>query len=329
MQGIKTILVITILIIWCTPFSGTFLLAETNPENEPEDVIVEEEEEGGKKKIGIEWEFELDPYYTYVDLIGSFTDQPIPDEGEKSELEIYKDLFLSSYWPRFFILEASINPLPCLGVFLKKNASEFYEDAAFSGDVNLLKAVTAGFEEPWAFSLVLGDVVTFTKPGEKKRKEGNYGFLGYLASVGNYHIKDNELIRDDWLEVEWKIKGDREYETQKLNWSLRIGGKFHENPDITDVYYIGVRRSRLDFEASATSILKNSGIEYVMDVDSETFEFVRHYFTVDKKWPIKEKKVALTLVLGLIWESNKRYKGSLREDEVDNFQVILRPNIEF
>jgi hypothetical protein len=213
-------------------------------------------------------------------------------------------------------------------VVLKKNAKDFYDDSAFSGDVNLLKAITAGFEEPWAFSAVLGDVVTFTRPGEK-RKEGNYGFMGYLASVGNYHIKDNELIRDDWLEVEWKVKGDREYETQKLNWSFRIGGKFHDNPDITDVYYAAIRRSRLDYEASATSILKNSGIEYKMDLDSETFEFVRHYFTVDKKWPFKEKKIALTLVLGLIWESNKRYKGSLREEEVDNFQIILQPNIEF
>ena len=40
-------------------------------------------------------------------------------------------------------------------------------------------------------------------------------------------------------------------------------------------------------------------------------------------------KIALTMVLGLIWESNKRYSGPLKEEKSDNFQLILQPNIEF
>lgn len=328
-KGMKKRFIRPLLIIFCVLFIASYSIAETN-EGEAINATPEAKKKSEEEREGIrfEWEFELDAYYTYLDLIGSLTDQPIPDAGEKSELEIYRDLFLSSYLPRFFILEASINPMPCLGVLIKKNFRDFYEDSELESDVNLVKAITAGFEEPWAFSVVLGDVVTFTRPGEKK-KEGNYGFMGYLMSVGNYHIKDNDLIRDDWYELEWKVKGDREYPQQKLHWSFRIGGKFHDNPDITDVYYASVRRSRLDYEASAKSIIKNGGIEYTFDVDADTFEFVRHYFTVDKKWPFKNKKFAFTLALGIIWESSKRYQGSLKEEKVDNFQVLLRPNIEF
>ena len=333
MNIIEKINFILLLFFLTMALIGSYGFAETNANDEAKPNIIEEKDhEEKEEKKRFEWEFDLDAYYTYIDLIGNLTDQPIPDAGEKTELEIYKDLFLSSYWPRFFILEASINPMPCLGVLIKDNAESFYEDSELGTDFNLIKAITAGFEEPWAFSLVLGDVVTFTKPGAKKRKEGNYGFMGYLASVGNYHIKDNELFRDDWYELEWKVKGDREYPHQKLKWSFRIGGKFHDNPDIADVYYVGVKRDRLDSKASAKSILKNSGIEYKVDWDSDTFEFVRHEFTVNKKWPFKEKKMGLRglkLILGIIWESNKRYTGSLREEDADNFQVLIQPNIEF
>jgi hypothetical protein len=316
------------LIILFVHLTGFHLFAETDRKNEAEAVPRENKEAADGDGISFEWEWEFDAYYSNVALIGSLTDEPIPDVGEKNEIEIYKDLFLSSYLPRFFIVEASINPMPCLGVVIKKNERSTYEDAEFEDDFNLIKAITAGFEEPWALSLFLGDVVNFWRPGEKK-KEWNKGLMGYLVSAGNYHIKDNELINDDWYEVEWKVKGDREYTSQKLNWSFRIGGKFHSNPDITDVLYTSIRRSRLDYEASAKSILKNGGIEYRFDLDARTFDLVRHYFTIDKKWPFKERKFAVSLTLGFLWESDERYKGSLREEGVDNFQVMIRPNLEF
>jgi len=216
-----------------------------------------EEKETDKKKIV--FEYELDPYYSALDLYVSLTEKPIPDMGERSELEIYRDLLKRSYIPRFLVLEASVNPLPVLGVYIRNHANELYKSSEVL-DVNLVEAVTAGFEEPWALSLFLGDVVNYTKKGEKK-KSGNKGFMGYLVSVGNWHIKDNILIRDDWFELEWKIKGDRELKTKKLNWSFRVGEKFHSNDDITDILYLSLRRSRLDLEET-TSRLKNSGFEY-------------------------------------------------------------------
>ena len=287
---------------------------------------VKKQDEITQKRVSVE--YEIDAYYSNIGLYINLTDEPIPDAGEKEEFEIYRDLLYSSYIPRFLVLEAAVFPMPNLGVYLKDDANDFYKSADVYSDLNIVKAVTAGFEEPYAFSVFLGNVMKFTKPGEKQ-KQGNFGYMGYLISVGDYHIKDNELIKDNWYEIEWKIKGDRKFSTHDLHWSFRVGGKLHDNPYIKDVIYLSLRRSMLDLEEYA-SILKNSGFEYTFDVDSKTLAPLRHYFTVDKKWPVKEQKIAFSLTVGFIWEDAEKYTGPLRDKEGrDNFQVIIRPNILF
>lgn len=276
----------------------------------------------------VEYEFEFDPYYSSLGVYVSLTDKPIPDAGEKSELEVYRVLLLSSYIPRFLVLETSVNPLPVLGVAIKSSSPDFYESVDVSRNFNLVQAVTAGFEEPYAFSLFLGNVVNFASRGEKK--SGNKGYMGYLFSIGNYHIGENEFVRDNWYELEWKIKGDRKEPERSTHWSFRVGLKNHGNDEIADAVYLSLRRSRLDYTASAASVLKNSGFEYTFDMDLRTFNALRHYFFVSKKWPFKSMKFALTVDAGFIWASKLKYSGSLGEDSSgDNFQIILWPNIEF
>ncbi|MBI5047339.1 MAG: hypothetical protein HZB54_00105 [Deltaproteobacteria bacterium] len=283
-------------------------------------------EETTRKRVSLE--YEIDAYYSNIGLYISLTDQPIPDAGEKEELEIYKDLLFSSYIPRFLVLEAAVFPMPNLGVYLKEDAGDLYKEANISENLNLVKAITAGFDEPYAFSVFLGNVVSFTRPGEKW-KQGNFGYMGYLISVGDYHIKDNDLIKDNWCELEWKIKGDRKFSTHDLHWSFRVGGKLHDNADIKNAIYLSLRRSRLDLEESG-SILKNSGFEYTFDMDMKTLDPLRHYLVVDKKWPFKGPKIAFSLAVGFIWEAAKRYTGSLRsKGDGDDFQIIIRPNILF
>ncbi len=273
------------------------------------------------------FEYELDAYYSNIGLYINLTDKPIPDAGEKDEFQIYKELLFSSYVPRFVVLEAAVFPMPNLGVHLKENSPEFYKNGEVIGDVNLIKAVTAGFQEPYAFSLFLGNVVRFSSPGGKHER-GNFGYMGYLLSFSNYHIKDNELIEDKSVELEWKIKGDRKFATHDLHWSFRVGGKLHSNPDIRDALYVSLRRDRLDFER-LDSILANSGFEYTFDMDMRSLTPIRHYFTIDKKWPLEKRKVAFSLAAGFIWEGDRKYTGVLSERDPESFQIILRPNITF
>ena len=57
---------------------------------------------------------------------------------------------------------------------------------------------------------------------------------------------------------------------------------------------------------------------------------IRHYFTLDKKWPVENRQMAFSLAAGFVWESKRKYTGELAAGrEKDDFQFILRPNIEF
>lgn len=274
-------------------------------------------------------ETEVDAYYTDIGLYINLTDAPIPDAGEKPEIVVYRDLLYSSFIPRFLVLEAAVFPMPNLGAYLNDNAHGFYDNGDVTHDINIIKAVTAGFEEPYALSLFLGNVVSFTRAGER-HKSGNFGYMGYLASVSNYNIHNNKLIPDKSLELEWKIKGDRKLPTHVLHWSFRVGGKIHGNRDIKDVVYLSLRRSRLDFEDEADSFFKNSGAEYTVDFDSKTFKPIRHYFVIDKKWPIKDQKMGISFAIGFIWQGAEKYSGTLADTKrQDEYQVVLRPNIEF
>ncbi len=275
-----------------------------------------------------ELSFEPDAYYTNAAVTVALTSAPIPHVGEKTEKEIYATLLSRAYAPRFLVLEASVNPLPYAGTYLRERHGNFYHDAEIAGNFNWVKAVTAGFEEPYAVSVFLGNVVNFDVPGE--RATAGKGYSGLLYSTGTYHIKDNTLIRDDWEELEWKVKGDRKTTERKLGWSFRIGAKLHENPYITDIVYLSFRRSRLDYRPDRNSIFNNSGFEYTYDMDRKSLNAIRHYFTIDKKWLLAGGRTAFTMVFGAIWESNKKYTGPLSAGrETSDLQFILRPNIEF
>ncbi len=273
--------------------------------------------------------FEPRSDYTDVDLIIALTKTPIPQLGEKSESEIYTTLLSrAAILPQFLVMEASVNPTPYLGTYIREHNPDLYERAQISGSFNWIKALTAGFEEPWALSLLAGNVANFEIPGSKEIK--GLGYSGYLFSAGNYHIKDNVLIKDYWQEYEWKMKGDRKSPRIQLSWSFRIGAKLHGNPNITDIYYISFRRSRIDYHPEGYSLFNNSGFEYTYDMDRRTFNAIRHYFFVDRKWPYQNSRMAFSLAIGFVWESAKKYTGALAAGRDKNdFQFLLRPNIEF
>jgi len=274
-----------------------------------------------------EVEVELDSYYSSVDYYLPLTNAPIPCLDENNEFEIYKRLLLSPV-PRFLVAEVSINPAPCLGVFLRKNEEDLYNRAYITPSFNLIQGVTAGFDEPWAGSLFLGNVMSYSPPGLKQC--AGKGYIGALLSGGNYHIKDNVLIEDDWLETELKIKGDKASEQNKITWSFRLGAKFHRNPYIKDVLYFSIRRDRIDYGDFNLSFLKNSGIEYTCDVENDTGRIIRHYFRIGKKIPLGKLRAAFSIDTGFIWEGSDMYTGPLaRPGNGSLFQFILQPNLEF
>jgi hypothetical protein len=279
------------------------------------------------RKPGTEVVWEFDAYYSNVGIFVPLTDKPIPVLQEKDELSIYRQLLKASFPPRFFLFEASVMPLPILGVYLKKNHRHFYDNAKV-GEVNLIESVTAGFQEPYALTLFFGNVATFALPGED-RKDTNKGYMGYMFSGGHQHIKDNVLINDKWLQMEWKLKGDREFRNVIHRWSFRLGVILHENRDIEDIGYLGFRRSDLDFKAPFLSWLKNIHVQLRSDFALDDGEFMRQELTFGKKYPLRNRRVSLNFDVGFIWENEERYGTRYRNADDSEFTLVLRPNIEF
>jgi hypothetical protein len=279
-----------------------------------------------------EFEVQLDLYYSAVDYIFSLTDDPIPSYSQNDEKKLYATLVQSFLKPRFALLELSLNPMPYGGALLKEHASDFYKKGDW-GEVNVYQALTEGMPEPWAFSLFWGGINNFHSPQADSVVTGK-GFSGFLFNAGNYHLLANEMIPSYWLESEWKLKGTDLNAWRSLSWSFRVGYKKHWHPEITDFVYVGVKRSRSDYQKvnnlnPLEFFFKNSEMEFLLYVTPE-LNFTNIYILGGKKWVWGEKKQhVVTLSMGLQRLTHYSYSGELREQASRGWSLIFRPNYEF
>ena len=282
-------------------------------------------EEGNTAEVM--WEF--DPYYTSVGLYTPLTSEPIATITSDSEIEIYTKLIKGSAIPRYMLLEDSVYPMPVLGTYLKKQSPNFYNSwEVGNGGINLLESATAGFQEPWAVSAFFGNIANLVRPGET-RSGNNIGYTGYLISAGSKHIKENVIISDNWYELEWKIKGERNFKNDKLKWSFRVGGKFHDNPEITDVVYAAMHRNNLNFNFPFLHWVKNTEIALKVHFSQLDAQMVRAEVIAGKKYPLANKDYTPTLNIGFVWSSPKEYSGVLATSDKNTVTLVFRPSIEF
>jgi hypothetical protein len=274
----------------------------------------------------LDWETDL--YYSNVSVNIPLTDRPILSISDADEFKVYSQLFMDSLVPRYLLLEAAVMPLPLAGAGFRKYAPDVYHDLDIGGNQNLIRWVTAGFEEPYAVSIFLGEMIKFSKAGESELSS-NKGYMGYMLSYSNQHIRNNILIPDHSFELEWKLKGEKNFKDEVLSWSFRLGTKIHSNKDIADTAYLGIMRSNLDFKANPFEFLHNSTIDFRWDFSMADGRLLRQEYVVGKKFPLPSWHLAFKLDLGLIWEDRGRYTGSLRDADFQNFSVVLRPNIIF
>lgn len=274
---------------------------------------------------GLTLEWELDPYYSNVSLFLPLTDQPMPEVELANEAGIYLELLRNAFSPRFFLTEISINPLPLLGVYIKDQHPDFFDGADVNEDLNLIQVFTEGFEEPYALSFFVGNVIKFKSRKGSDSKVINKGFSGFLVSFGDQHIKDSVLIDDNWYEFEWKLKGDRQIGTVNHSWSFRVGGKQHGNPDIADVIYVGMRRELFDRNPGNYRWLDNTGIDFAVDFARQNNSVVQQRIFVEKEWP----RAAGIFNLGIGLNRNiNRYSGALAGDS-DEVSLIIQPGFRF
>lgn len=287
--------------------------------------FAEEELESASRPIEVIWE--ASPYYSSVGVLLPFTEAPLALAGDSvGEFDAYRRLFANSMRPSIVLLEASVYPMPLLGTEIRRRYPEQYEQD--SQNARLIPAVTSGFQEPWALSFFLGNDMLFVRQGQPT-KETNRGYMGWLVSVGDKHIKDNLLIDDRWAEFEWKMKGERVFDEDRLTWSFRLGARFHEHPNIGNTLYVGLERSSLDFNAPLLSWMQNTKTRVLTEFLQETGEFARQELIFGKKIPVAAWRSAMLLEFGAIYERSAKYSGGLETTGRSGLTVILRPNIEF
>ena len=277
-------------------------------------------DEEQKKSI----DYQIDAYYSQIAYNQDF--KPPEVMPPEMETDLYFYLLKNFFDINSVRLEVSANPLPILGVYLRKNKNEFYQDSEVAG-VNIINSLTEGFPEPGAISLFLGDRVYL---GNEEVGITGVGVGGFLLSVGGQHIVNNLIFSDKWYEGEMKVKGASILPTGKVQYSYRLGMKMHENKNIRDTMDIGIKRSHTDSTYDGWSPFYNSEIELRGDLAYDNWQITRMSGIFGKKFPNKDKSVVYSLDLGAIWVRGKGYTGALRDSVGDpGWSFVIRPNMSF
>ena len=275
----------------------------------------------------IEYDYELDAYYSnvsaYIDLDKN---NKIEDGTSYTETQIYSDLIANSLSPNIFLVEASVHPMGIAGLYFRQNNEDMYDRSKIQG-FNWIKPLTAGYEEPYALSFFVGRMLVF-KNKDQDHIGKNRAFVGTLVTIGDYTIKDNRAYYDKWGLIEFKLKGTRDKKDRDLDWSFRVGAHVHDNNDFADNIYIGARRSSIDYRRSGWSFIHNTAFSLMLAVSADKFTFTDAEITVEKKWPISwAKKMSFGLAVGYLYAGDDKYRGDLRDEGIDNHQLIFRPNL--
>ncbi|WP_321777630.1 hypothetical protein [Sulfurimonas sp.] len=277
----------------------------------------------------VEYDYETDIYYSNVSaFIDLDRDANITDATSYSETQIYTNLLKNTFKPNIFLLEASLHPMGIGGLYFRQNHEDMYNRSKIQ-EFNWAKALTAGFEEPYALSFFVGRMMVF-----KNNKDDNIGknraYMGTLVSIGDYSIKDNVAHYDRWYNIEFKLKGTRDKKDKDLDWSFRVGTRIHENKNFVNNIYIGARRSSIDYKKSVWSFIYNSAFSTMIAVSADTFNLTEAELMLEKKWPLSwGKKVSFGLGLGYLYNSGAKYKGKLVDEGIDNHQIMFRPNLKW
>lgn len=276
----------------------------------------------------VEFDYELDAYYSNVSaFIDLDRDANITDGSSMSERQLYQRLLLNSLTPNIFLMEFSLHPMSIGGLYYRDNNENLYTESKLK-KFHLVKSLTAGFDEPYSISMFLGHMIVFTKKNST-RAGNNRAYTGVLLTVGDKTIKDNKAHLDTWVNIEFKLKGTRDKKNADLDWSFRFGSRMHTEKDFADSIYIGARRKSIDYDKSIFSIVYNSAFSTMFAVSADTFEIIEGEAMVEKVYPSSIEGLSISLGIGYIYISDDKYLGILRDEGVDNHQLILRPNLKY
>lgn len=258
-----------------------------------------------------------------------------------AEEEIYFRLGQRLIFPSYLLFQITGYPLSALSSYLETDHYDSYEQFNIFEDFNLLRSVGVGFEEPYAFSLFLGNILflAYADSAENRLKQSGSALAGFLISSGRHQIYNNIYLYDNWYQIELMLIGNlAEPKRRKISWNFRLGAKLHQNEHLRDVFTLTIERSHTDWRSPSWTLAKNSIFKYQAHLpipsSKDSTPATSHLITYGKRVPLNlfQKKIFLVLGVGVRWEWVKLYHHDLNQfDPEPESQLIwlIQPNLEF
>lgn len=261
----------------------------------------------------------------------------------QQEGPIYHWLLSRLHKPRYLVFQVTAYPLAFLSSELETFHPEQFNRFKFMG-MNLMRSVGSGYEEPYALSLILGNLafLGYNKNQSnhfKKINQSGSAIGGLSVTTGQVHIHDNIQIRDWWWQYELILTGIlQEPKARKINWNFRVGVKTHEYKIARDVAIFYFQRSHTDWQNRRFSLIRNSRFQYEahfpIDNGWRRPSTTRQFFSYSKKLPFQILGYFVTFRLGggLLWEHIRYYdhqERQFRPKEESRLLWLVQPSVEF
>lgn len=304
-----------------------------------------------QKIFGYYWKYSygIGAYRTFGSInVKLQKDVPHEQISPNREIDIFKTLFKQIYLPKYMLLQLTIYPLATLSSFLETDRPQVFKKFEIYNHLNMLRAAGGDFEEPYAMSLFLGNIIGFqykhkntsnTFISKKRESRINSILSGFLLSAGHLHIQDNIRISDSWAEILLMLTG--KWEIPKIRntlWDFRMGYRYHENKLVTSVAVFSFKRDHTEWQYSGWFPSKNSMIQaiFYMPVGADALNrpfFTRQLFLIGKKFPIGmfKRRIMLKIGLGMLWEQTRLYdRDEKKFDDIEHRTTtwLIQPSIE-
>ena len=253
---------------------------------------------------------------------------------------IYSKLIRELTLPKFLLIQHTFYPMTSLSSYLETEKAAAFNRFNTIYDINLLRSVSGGYEEPFSWSIFAGNVLFMRYQFDKQhRKQAGSALAGFAYSLGYHQILDNINIHDFWRQLEFVLIGNiNEKSHRKLSWNFRIGVKFHRSPLLNNVVTLQFERSHSLYRPDKVSFLRNSIIKYKayfpITTENNPPHSVYQNLVYGKKFPVKmfRKTVFLVLAIGARWEWVYRYNRDEKQfpsKPEGYFSWLFLPNVEF
>ncbi len=284
----------------------------------------------------------LDIYKSYAPFYIHLERNKKPAIWRKGEeLEIYSDLSQRLLFPRYLVLQVTAYPVASLSSFMETDRYSTYQRFELIPNINLIRSIGAGDEEPYAFSLLMGNILflAYEDSISQKLKQSGSAIAGLLFSTGGHQIYNNIYLHDQWYQVELILTGNlQEHRKRKLAWNFRFGIKLHQNDFFNHEITMAIERNHSERRAHLWSLSKNSIFKFNThipfgDMDGQ-IALPRYLILMGKKIPmtLMNRSIFATLSFGVRWERTRQFNHYLREFEPVSLRRVtwlVQPNIEF